>query len=54
VCGGGKSCGTGEDEWRRLRWGYKADDLHIPLWNRTKKPLATTLNEAGRETVGVM
>jgi hypothetical protein len=19
VCGGGKSCGTGEDEWRRLR-----------------------------------
>jgi hypothetical protein len=25
------------------------DQLHIPLGNRTKKPLAITLNKAGRE-----
>jgi hypothetical protein len=25
-----------EGEWRRLRWWYMADGLHIPTWNRTK------------------
>jgi hypothetical protein len=24
------------------------DGLHIPIWNRTKKPLAIALNGAGR------
>jgi hypothetical protein len=32
------------------------DWLHIPIWNRTKKPLAIALNKEGRdwggETIG--
>jgi hypothetical protein len=26
--------------------------LHIPIWNRTKKPLAISLSEAGRDDGG--
>jgi hypothetical protein len=37
-----------EGEGRRLRWQYMVAGLHIPRWNRTKKPLAIALSGAGR------
>jgi hypothetical protein len=39
--------GMREGEWRRLRWWYMADGLHIPIWNRTMKPLAIALSGVG-------
>jgi hypothetical protein len=44
------TCGRGEGEWRRLRWGSMVDGLHIQ--NRTMKPLATALSVWGGEMVG--
>jgi hypothetical protein len=41
-----------EGEERRLRWCYMIDELHKPIWNRTKKPLAIALDEVGRELRG--
>jgi hypothetical protein len=46
VCVGGTS-GKGKGEGRILRWWYMADWLHIPIWNRTKKPLAIALSGVG-------
>jgi hypothetical protein len=46
------TCGTGKGEWRRLRWGYMVDGLHILTWTRTKKPLAIALSGSGREVRG--
>jgi hypothetical protein len=43
VCGG--ILVGGEGEWKR--W-YMVDGLHIPIWNRTKKPLAIALSEVGK------
>jgi hypothetical protein len=40
--------GGGEGEGRRLRWGYKVNGLHTPIWNTTKKPFAIALNGVGR------
>jgi hypothetical protein len=40
---GDGNSGRGEGDWRRLRWGYMVDELHIPTWNRAKKPLAIAL-----------
>jgi hypothetical protein len=37
-----------EHEWRRIRWLYMVDGLHIPKWDRTNKPLAIALRGAGR------
>jgi hypothetical protein len=42
----------GECEWRRLRWWYMVDGLHIPKWNRTKKPLVIALSGAGKRLRG--
>jgi hypothetical protein len=39
----------GKGEWRRLRWGYVVDRLHILTWHRPKNPLAISLSGAGRE-----
>jgi hypothetical protein len=41
VCWG--TSGRGECEGMRLMWQYMVDGLHIPIWNRTKKPLAIAL-----------
>jgi hypothetical protein len=46
VCMGGTS-GREEGEWRRFGWQYMADGLYIPIWNRTKKPLAIALSWGG-------
>jgi hypothetical protein len=46
VCVGGIS-GEGVKEGD-LRWWYTVDGLHIPIWNRTKKPLAIALSEGER------
>jgi hypothetical protein len=35
------------DEWRRLRWWYMVDGLHIPIWNRIKKHPAIALSGWG-------
>jgi hypothetical protein len=52
------TCGRGEGEWRRLKWGYMVDGFHIHVLNRTKKSLATALSGVGRgwggETVRVI
>jgi hypothetical protein len=40
--------GRGKGEWRRLRWGYMIDGLHIFTWNRTKKLFAIASSGAGR------
>jgi hypothetical protein len=45
VCGRGIT-GRGKGEWRRLRWGYMVDGLHIPIQNRIIKPLAIALSGA--------
>jgi hypothetical protein len=42
----------GEGEGRRLRWQYMIDALHIPIWNRTKKPPAIALSGVGRKLRG--
>jgi hypothetical protein len=42
----------GEGEWKRLKWAYMVDGLHIPVWNRTKKPLAIALSGARRALMG--
>jgi hypothetical protein len=34
---GGYTIGRRVGEWRRLRWGYIVDGLHIPIWNKTEK-----------------
>jgi hypothetical protein len=26
-----------------IRWGFMVEELHIPIWNRTKKPLALSV-----------
>jgi hypothetical protein len=44
--------GKGKGEERRLRWQYMVDGLHIPIWNRTKKPLAIALSGVGRRLRG--
>jgi hypothetical protein len=50
VCGEGLVGGAG---WiKRLRWGYMVDGLHIPIWNRAKKPLAIALSGVRRELRG--
>jgi hypothetical protein len=41
-----------EGEWRKLKWGYIVDGLHIPIWNRIKKPLPIALSAAGRGVRG--
>jgi hypothetical protein len=38
VCGG--VLVRGEEWMKEIRGGYMVDGLHIPIWNRTKKPLA--------------
>jgi hypothetical protein len=40
--------GNGKGGWKRLRWGYMVDGLHILTWNWTKKPLAIASSGAGR------
>jgi hypothetical protein len=44
--------GGRKEELRRLRWWYVIGGLHIPMWNRTKKPLAIALNGMGRGLKG--
>jgi hypothetical protein len=29
---------------KEIRWQYMVDGLHIPVWNRAKKPLAIALS----------
>jgi hypothetical protein len=48
-----------EGEQRRLKWRYRVDRLHIPIWNTTKKPLAIALSGAekglrGRDDGGIV
>jgi hypothetical protein len=31
-------CGREDGEWRKLRCSI--DGIHVPVWSRTKKPLA--------------
>jgi hypothetical protein len=50
--GGGCTNGRGEGELRRLRWWYMVDGLHIPIGNRTRKPLAIALSEVRRRLRG--
>jgi hypothetical protein len=50
VCG--DISGRAEGEGRRWNWGYMVDGLHIPIWNRTKKPLAIALSGMGRGLKG--
>jgi hypothetical protein len=56
----GKSGTSGrvEGEGKRLRWWYMVDGLHMPIWNRTKKPLVIALSGVGGgwewETMGMM
>jgi hypothetical protein len=39
----------GERGWKKeLKVTYMVDGLHILIWNRTRKPLATALSEVGR------
>jgi hypothetical protein len=45
---GGEGTNGKEGEGRRLQRWYMVDGLHIPIWNRTKKPLAIALSGAGR------
>jgi hypothetical protein len=45
------SRGREESEWR-LRWGYMVDWLHIPIWNRTKKPLTIASSGEGGDWLG--
>jgi hypothetical protein len=43
VCGGGEVVGGGG--WRKeIRVTVCADGLHVPIWNRTKNPLAIALS----------
>jgi hypothetical protein len=44
--------GRGEGEGRKLRWWYMVDELCIPIWNRTKKPLAIALSGEERRLRG--
>jgi hypothetical protein len=44
---GGGTCGRGESEWRRLRWGNMVDGVHISIWTRTMKPLTIASSGAG-------
>jgi hypothetical protein len=44
----GGTSGRGEGEGRRLRWQHVVDGLHIPIWNRTKKPFAIALSGVRR------
>jgi hypothetical protein len=46
LCGGSTSVGVGEG--RRIWWQYMVDELHMPIWNRTKKPVAIALSGWGR------
>jgi hypothetical protein len=39
---------VGGVDWRKLRWQYMIDRLHITTWNRTKKLLAIALSGARR------
>jgi hypothetical protein len=43
----GATSGRWESEWR-LRWQYMIYGLHIPIWNRTKKPLAIAFSGVWR------
>jgi hypothetical protein len=33
---------------KEIKEGHMVDRLHIPIWNRTKKPFAIALSGAGR------
>jgi hypothetical protein len=34
--------------WRKeIRWWYMVDGFHIPIWNRSEKPLAIALSGVG-------
>jgi hypothetical protein len=50
--GVGTTGGRGEGEGRRLRWWYIVAGLHIPICNRTKKPLAIALGLRVRDDGG--
>jgi hypothetical protein len=51
MCEGGTSR-RGVGEGRKLRWWYMVDELHIPIWNRTKKPLTIALSAVERRVRG--
>jgi hypothetical protein len=54
VCVGGEggTSGKEEGEGKRLRWWYMIYELHIPIWNRAKKPFAIALSGVGRRAEG--
>jgi hypothetical protein len=51
---GGSTNGSGESEWRRLKWGYMIDGYHLPIWNRTKQPLAVVFSGTEKRVEGQM
>jgi hypothetical protein len=51
IVNGGTS-GWGKGEWRRWRWGYTCEWIHILIQNRTKKPVVIALSGFGRELRG--
>jgi hypothetical protein len=47
MCSVGGTCGRGNNEWWRLKWGNMVDGLYSLMWIRTKKPLAVALSGVG-------
>jgi hypothetical protein len=52
VCGGEGTSGSVEGELKRLRWPCMVDGLHIPIWNKARKPLAIALSGLGKRLMG--